>query len=364
MMKKSISIEAESLSGDHLLDFLRTDKLLATTLDSIYDGVYVVDGERKILFWNRGASVLTGYTREEVIGRRCADAGLSHVDSRGELLCQRACPLVQTLQTGQEQEKRVFPRHKQGHRFPVQTHVGPIIDASGKIVAAIEVFRDISEEEQHRVLQEKFARLIRKYVSVTTFDEVVDQARSDRQSSTRRRDVSVLCLDMVGFTSFSEGRDPAHVVGMLNEVFSTCDAITRKFHGDIDKFIGDALIAVFADANDALDAARSIQQTMVQLNHQRNQRGEPEVLLRVGLNSGEVIQGEIGTSERKDLTVIGDVVNTASRIEKACKPGSWRISAATYLRLNEARAQSCQLLTKLVPKGKHQAVEIYGPSDH
>lgn len=115
---------------------------------------------------------------------------------------------------------------------------------------------------------------------------------------------------------------------MLNEVFGTCDAITRKFHGDIDKFVGDALVAVF---DDAVDAALDIQRTMTGLNRERRQRGEADVLLRVGLNSGTVIQGEIGTSERKDLTVIGDVVNTASRIEGFCAPGAVRMSEATFL---------------------------------
>ena len=356
-----ISISAELLTGEQLLDFLRSDKLLASTLDSIYDGIYIVDEKRRILFWNRGAEKITGFTSEEVMNRRCSDGILNHVDSAGELLCGRGCPLASSLATGQQLEKKVYPRHKDGHRFPVQTHIGPIRDADGRVVAAIEVFRDISQEEEHRVLQEKFARLIRKYVSTTTYDDVVDQARTDSQSSSRLRDVTILCLDMVGFTAFAESRSPEVVVDMLNEVFGTCDAITRRFHGDIDKFIGDALVAVFADANDAVDAAESLQQTMAELNASRGQRGEPEVLLRVGLNSGTVIQGEIGTSERKDLTVIGDVVNTASRIEKACDPGTVRLSEATFSRLDSQRASRHELVTRMTPKGKREQLAIYGP---
>jgi len=361
MDTEPIHIAVGELSGQQLLNFLRTDRLLASTMNSIYDGVYIVDSDRYIIFWNRGAEVITGHTAREMLDHRCSDDLLNHVDVHGELLCGRACPLVASLNTGEQVEKKVYPRHRDGHRFPVQTHVGPIRDATGKIVAAIEVFRDITREEEHRVLQDKFARLIRKYVSDTTYHDVVDQAETDSESTSRQRDVTILCLDMVGFTSFSESRRPAEVVAMLNEVFGTCDAITRKFHGDIDKFIGDALIAVFADANDAVDAAESIQRTMAGLNSERKERGEAEVLLRIGLNSGTVIQGEVGTSERKDLTVIGDAVNTASRIEKACEPGTVRLSEATFSRLDSQRAGRHELVATLTPKGKLQEVAVYGP---
>lgn len=348
------------LSADHLLDYLkREDSLLALVLNSLFDGVYVVDRQRRILFWNRGAEQLTGYSSAEVLGRRCSEDILNHVDDQGTRLCQVGCPLSATLTSGRETQQKVYPLHKEGHRFPVQTHVAPIRDASGEVVAGVEVFRDISKEEDHRVLQEKFSKLIRRYVSSSTFETVQDQAASDQQTTGRALDVSVLCLDVVGFTAFSEGREPQQVVAMLNEVFSACDAITRRFHGDIDKFVGDALVAVFPDANDAVDAAASIQVAMMQLNTRRRARGEQAITLRVGVNSGPVIQGEIGTSERKDLTVIGDVVNTASRIEAACDPGMICISESTYSRLTSDRARRFTFEGELLPKGKQQPVSIF-----
>lgn len=361
MDTEPINIAVDTLLGDRLINFIRTDPLLANTMNAIYDGVYIVDTSRHVILWNRAAEQITGFDAGDMLGHKCSDGTLNHVDADGRQMCGRDCPLVSCLSTGKPLEMKVYPKHRDGHRFPVKTHVGAIRDASGEIVAAIEVFRDISQEEEHRVLQEKFSRLIRKYVSDVTYHEVVDRARTDIKGASRLVEVTILCMDMVGFTSFSEQRGPEVVVEMLNEVFGTCDAITRKYHGDIDKFIGDALIAVFDDANDAVDAALSIQQTMGQLNEQRRERGEAEVLLRVGLNSGAVIQGEIGTSERKDLTVIGDVVNTASRIEGNCDPGGVCLSEATFSRLDPAHAARHELLHHMLPKGKQVKVAVYGP---
>ena len=267
-------------------------------------------------FGNQGAEKITGYSAAEVTGRRCADNILNHIDADGNLLCRGGCPLLKAIRAGQEIEAKVYPLHKDGHRFPTLTHVAPIRDEKGKIVAGIEIFRDITIEEDFRHLQEKFNTLIKKYVSATTFEEVMTQAQAGTAVSSCMRDLTVLFLDIVGFTTFSETKSPEEVVTMLNEVFGVCEVITCKCHGDIDKFIGDCVMAVFIDANDAVDAACQILYgALVRMNVLRQERGQEPVHIRIGINSGHVIQGDVGSAERKDLTVIGDVVNAASRIQ-------------------------------------------------
>jgi diguanylate cyclase (GGDEF)-like protein/PAS domain S-box-containing protein len=116
----------------------------ATLLDNLYDGVYFVDRERRITFWNRAAERITGFTKAEVLGKRCADNLLRHVDNRGNSLCEGACPVSYTLCDGQSRSASVFLHHKDGHRLPVAIGVVPITDHQQHIMGAVEIFRDNS----------------------------------------------------------------------------------------------------------------------------------------------------------------------------------------------------------------------------
>ena len=116
----------------------------ATLLDNLYDGVYFVNLEREITFWNKAAERITGFTKAEVLGKRCADNLLRHVDQRGNSLCEGACPLSYTLGDGQPRSASVFLHHKQGHRLPVAIGVAPITDQRQNIIGAVEIFRDDS----------------------------------------------------------------------------------------------------------------------------------------------------------------------------------------------------------------------------
>jgi len=339
----------------------RSDTALGRVLDCLFDGVYVVDHDRRIIYWNRGAESITGYTRDDVMGKCCSENLLNHVDEDGNLLCQGHCPLVVTLQTGEEIRAKVYPLHKDGHRFPIETHIAPIRDEEDEIIAAIEVFRDISQQEAHRILQEKFDRLVQRYVSRDTYEEIVAQASSETEGRAKVRDLSILYLDIVGFTALSERNRPEEVVATLNDVFGICDVITREHNGDIDKFIGDAIMAVFVDANDAVRAAvQVVEHALPRFNAQREERGEEPIHVRVGVNSGMVVQGDIGTSDRKDLTVIGDVVNTAQRIESVCEPDTVCISQAAYARLAAPLASRFESRGSVHVKGRQEAIPLYG----
>jgi len=113
-------------------------------LDQLYDGVYLVDRARVIRYWNRGAERLSGYARDEVVGTRCSDGLLMHVNHAGEILCQKACPLAATIGDGELREVEVFLHHKAGHRVPVSVRTSPIRDREGRILGAVEVFSDNS----------------------------------------------------------------------------------------------------------------------------------------------------------------------------------------------------------------------------
>jgi diguanylate cyclase (GGDEF)-like protein/PAS domain S-box-containing protein len=118
------------------------DNFYKDILDNLSDGVYFVDSQRKITYWNKGAERITGYRSAEVIGKSCADNLLVHVDGTGCQLCLSGCPLTASMEDGNLHEAPVFLRHAQGHRVPVFVRVSPLYDEAGTIVGAVESFSD------------------------------------------------------------------------------------------------------------------------------------------------------------------------------------------------------------------------------
>jgi len=117
-------------------------------LDSMFDGVYFVDLDRRITYWNNAAERITGYNRSEVIGSRCSDNLLRHIDANGRQLCQHGCPLAATMQDGKTRESSVFLHHAFGHRVPVSVRTSPVRDDAGQILGAVEIFSDNSSSLQ------------------------------------------------------------------------------------------------------------------------------------------------------------------------------------------------------------------------
>jgi PAS domain S-box-containing protein len=115
-------------------------------LDSLYDGVYFLDPDRRITYWSKGAEKITGYTSEEVLGSCCRDNILMHVDKDGKSLCRDFCPAAGTMETGIGAEAEVFLHHKSGHRILVRVRTSAIRDENGSIVGVAEVFIDNSEK--------------------------------------------------------------------------------------------------------------------------------------------------------------------------------------------------------------------------
>ncbi|HEX2868591.1 MAG TPA: adenylate/guanylate cyclase domain-containing protein [Ignavibacteriales bacterium] len=335
----------------------RKNTVLDVVLNGIADGVYVVDKKRRIIFWNQGAEQLTGYKPEEVLGYRCSEDILNHIDENGEPLGIDTCPLQEALDKGKSTKIKIYPQHKSGKRFPVMAHISPIKNKDDEIIAAVEIFRDISKEEDLRILQDKFNNLIKRYVSIATIERVMAQVLSGNDTKSRKIDLTILYLDVVQFTALSEKHAPEEVAQRLNEIFGICESVIKECYGDIDKFIGDALMAEFVDANDAVKAAEKILDALGELNRRYIQEGREVINVRVALNSGSVVQAEIGTPARKELTVIGDVVNTAVRIEKLAIPNTVFVTESTLSRLQESRGFLFD--RRILVKGKTEPVSIY-----
>ncbi len=121
-------------------------------LDIMHDGIYFLDLERKITYWNKGAEVISGFSMDEVVGKSCADNILIHVDANGTQLCHVACPVKATMQDCMYHEANVFLHHKKGHRVPVTIRAMPILDDSGRVLGAAKIFWDNSEKTMNEAL--------------------------------------------------------------------------------------------------------------------------------------------------------------------------------------------------------------------
>jgi diguanylate cyclase (GGDEF)-like protein/PAS domain S-box-containing protein len=113
-------------------------------IDNLYDGVYFVDRDRTITFWNKGAERITGYSETQVIGRRCRDNLLNHVTANGVQLCQEHCPLAAVMEDGKPREAEVYLHHADGHRVPVVVRATALRDEEGNVIGAVESFSNNS----------------------------------------------------------------------------------------------------------------------------------------------------------------------------------------------------------------------------
>jgi class 3 adenylate cyclase len=175
------------------------------------------------------------------------------------------------------------------------------------------------------------------------------------------RTVSIMFSDLVGFTPMSSALSPAELIALLNDYFDVMCPIVKQHGGDIDKFIGDAIMAVFDEvrgkppaAERAVRAGLAMQAAMPWFNQGRTL----QLTMRIGINTGPVVRGDLGSRVvRRDYTVIGDAVNQANRYESRCPPGAVLISASTRLTLG-ARAEVREL-PGLTLKGVAEPVTGY-----
>lgn len=116
-------------------------------IDNLHDGVYFVDRNRTITYWNRGAELLTGYSGSDAVGHRCSDNFLCHVNEQSCELCFGGCPLEATLADGENREAEVYLQHKAGHRVPVLVRVAAMTDSQERIIGAVETFSDNSAKK-------------------------------------------------------------------------------------------------------------------------------------------------------------------------------------------------------------------------
>ncbi|MFQ6070472.1 MAG: adenylate/guanylate cyclase domain-containing protein [Candidatus Aminicenantales bacterium] len=215
----------------------------------------------------------------------------------------------------------------------------------------------IREEELLRSRLERFH-------SPQVIEMIVNQSEEEQENIMEPKDTiaTILFADIVGFTSLSETMDPRDINHFLNQFFSRMTDIIFKYEGTLDKYIGDCLMAVFGapfekegDAERAVKAALEMRKTLVEMREKKEI--ERSFDIRIGINTGRIVAGNIGSPSRLEYTVIGDPVNIASRLESIAEPNQILIGEATYKQV-KGKFKMHEVGARKV-KGKTEEITVY-----
>jgi diguanylate cyclase (GGDEF)-like protein/PAS domain S-box-containing protein len=236
-------------------------------MDNLALGIYFLDKNRKITYWNKGAEAITGYTADEVIGRGCSDNILVHIDHEGNQLCCNQCPAELTLVDGQRHETEVYLRHKQGYRLPVRTCIDPIVSTDGTIIGAVELFSDMSSNMALR-------QQVDELEEMALFDSMTEignrryaQMNLHARFNEKNRygwDFGLLFIDIDHFKQFNDSQ--GHNVGdrVLKMIAKTLSSNIRPFDVAC-RWGGDEFIVILVHVDpDGLRATAEKLRTLVE----------------------------------------------------------------------------------------------------
>jgi class 3 adenylate cyclase len=217
-----------------------------------------------------------------------------------------------------------------------------------------------------KIAQQSLQRsALERFLSPEVVEMVV--ANPDIRLGGVNQEVTVMFADIRGFTTMSEAMEPARVVEILNEYFTRVTDVIFDNGGTLDKYIGDAVMAVFGapiskgnDAAAAVNSAMQIQRLLIELNRDAAARNWPELRVGIGINTGYAIAGNIGSPRRLDYTVVGDAVNTAQRLMSNAAGGQILISESTAKKLGKTgKMIDLERLPELKVKGRSEAVPVF-----
>lgn len=218
----------------------------------------------------------------------------------------------------------------------------------------------IAEKLEKRRVTDVFG----KYVAPQIVDKILEEGEAGLQLGGARRDISVLFVDIRGFTPLSESAEPEEVVSILNDYLTLCAKSIFAYGGTLDKYVGDAAMALYNAPLDldnhqlrAVQTAWAMHQGAQSLQEKLEKKFGKTVRFGIGIHTGSAIVGNIGADFRMDYTAIGDTVNTAARIESNSKPGQILISQAVYDHVKDYVEVTD--IGQIQVKGKAQALQVY-----
>jgi adenylate cyclase len=225
------------------------------------------------------------------------------------------------------------------------------------------VWHNVSRYAQERVIKKKVQGMFAKYVTQEVMNQLLEKPELTKVGG-RKEQVTVLFSDIRGFTSISETHEATEVVEQLNEYLALMTPIVFSNHGIIDKFVGDEIMAYYGapvypeeHAWRAVKTAMEMQEALSTLRIKWAEQGKPDIQIGIGINTGPVIMGNIGSEQYMDFTLIGDNVNLGARLCSLAGPGEILVSSSTYREI--VKKVIVGHSKELAVKGKAKPVRVY-----
>ena len=329
-------------------DITKAKNFNESILSSIATGVITINTLGEVDSINKAGLTIMKTNIENIIGNHYM------------YLLEKDPKLTELIMKAEHENKKTYilntPFITVSKETVVNMSVSQRVDPSGKtqgLVVAIEDITDIS----------KVKNTFKRYVSKQVVDELLDDD-TKLNLGGEKREVTVLFTDIRGFTSMSENMEPEKVVSTLNEYFSQMIDIVFKYNGTLDKIIGDELMVVYGaptssenDTERAIKTAIEMQQQIEKFNNKRKKENEIPIKVGIGINSGLVVSGNIGSRDMMDYTVIGDTVNLGARLCSAAGPDEIIVSDSVWG--NTKKQFSYEKLEPIKVKGKKNKVGVY-----
>ncbi|MFO7861516.1 MAG: diguanylate cyclase [Desulfosalsimonas sp.] len=176
-------------------------------IENLHDGLYLVDQNRVITYWNKGAENISGFAASEVIGRSCSDNILTHLDSDFNNLCLEGCPLAASMADGKRRDAEVYMHHRKGHRISVSVRVSTLTDKDGHIIGGIELFTDISNHETNKSRVRELEKLaLLDNLTQLANRRYIESEINNRLEEKKRFNLSfgILFIDIDHFKQFND----------------------------------------------------------------------------------------------------------------------------------------------------------------
>ena len=334
---------------------LEMKNLMDDIFASIATGVITTDVEHKVTLFNRAAETILGIPVNEVLGKSLPEALPLYPDleiAASEAVENGAITL----------SREVSPSLSAHEALYLRLSCSPLRDAYLGTKGATLVFEDLTERHRLEAEQERIRQTFGRVVAPRVRDRLLSDPSHLRLDGLRQT-TTILFADISGFTSFSESIQPEMLFKVLNYYLSLAAQAILEEEGTLDKFMGDAVMALWNTPDPqpdhalrAVRAAIAIQKGSL-LAHSRLKETAHHLKFRIGVATGEAMVGNVGTSELFNYTAIGDTVNLAQRLEITAQPGQILIDRATYGivadKVNALPLEAVQV------KGKAQPVPIY-----
>lgn len=337
-------------------DVLALKNYNESILKSLSNGVVTLDRRLTIVKINEAAERILGMTAEQALDRPAAQ-----VFGNRNPWVTRSLNYVAAMGASDYHADTDFER-PDGSAAAINLTAAPLFDTAGKSIGCMLVLEDITREKRVR-------NTMARYVAKEVVDKLLASGADVLEGHAHV--ATVLFSDIRRFTTLAEAMSPRDTVAMLNAYFTAMVEVVFQHSGMLDKYIGDAIMAVFGtaggdgtDADNALTVATEMMHALAEFNHGRRATGLEPIEIGIGIATGEVLAGSLGSRRRLEYTVIGDNVNLAARLEGANKHYGTRVLlAASTVEQLKSRAVLRQLDLVLV-KGKSQPTLAYESLAH